>query len=59
MVEVVAAVRMAGEEPCPEAIAASRAVLSGEVSADAAIEIAFAAIEKRYGVTRSPQHRPA
>lgn len=59
MVEVVAAVRMAGEEPCPEAIAASRAVLSGEMSADTAIEVAFAAIEKRYGVTRSPRHRPA
>lgn len=55
MVEVVAAVRMAGEEPSSEAIEASRAVLSGEMSGDEALAIAYAAIDKRYGVTRAPQ----
>ncbi len=55
LVEVVAAVRMAGEEPSPEAIEAARAVLSREMSADEALRIAYDAIEKRHGVTRSPQ----
>jgi hypothetical protein len=55
-VEVVAAVRMAGEEPPAEAIGLLPSVLSGEMTADEATRIAFAEIDKRYGVTRSPQH---
>ncbi|GAA1531833.1 antitoxin VbhA family protein [Nocardioides humi] len=57
MIEVVSAVRMAGEEPPPEAIEASRAVLSGEMSADEAIRIGFAALEKRHGVPIMPPQR--
>lgn len=55
MIEVVSAVRMAGEEPPPEALELLPAVLSGEMSADEATRIAFDAIDKRFGVTRSPQ----
>ncbi len=55
MVEVVAAVRMAGEEPPAEAMELLPSVLSGEMSAEEATRIAFDAIDKRYGVARSTQ----
>ena len=52
LAEVVAAQRMAGEEPSSEATDAARAVLSGQAHADQAIRDGFAALEARHGLTR-------
>lgn len=49
---VVAAQRMAGEEPTTEAVDAARAVLTGQAIAAQAIRDGFAALEARHGLTR-------
>lgn len=52
LAEVVAAQRVAGEEPSAEAIDAARAVLTGQATAGQAIRDGFAALEARHGLTR-------
>jgi hypothetical protein len=52
LAEVVAAQRMAGEEPTAEAADAARAVLTGQATAAQAIRDGFATLEARHGLTR-------
>ncbi|MGK2853427.1 MAG: hypothetical protein ACSLE3_04855 [Microbacteriaceae bacterium] len=52
LAEVVAAQRVAGEEPSVEAVEAVRAVLTGQATAAQAIREGFAALEARHGLTR-------